>query len=390
MNPPQPARVMKVSPTFLCGGTEGQFTALARTIDAQRFEVHCACLRRQGDLDAGLHDRGIPLREYPITSFFNPGCAMQQARFASDMATGGIDVVHAYSFYGNVFAIPPARLARVPVIIASIRDCGPYLSTWQQRVQRGVCRLADRVLVNATAVKRWLVDTGYDARRIVVIRNGVDVHRFTPRPNAGDVRGALGVPPGAPVVGVVSRLVPLKGLERFLEAAAIVSSSFPDARFVIVGEPAPNGTAYAARLHALARGHGLADRVIFAGRRDDIPEVLGAFTVAVMPSLSEGLSNVLLEALAARVPVVATTVGGTEEVVTNGVNGLLVPPDDAGAIAAAVRALLGHAELAARLADAGRALVTRDFSLERMARATEQLYSDLLAAKRGGELRRTA
>jgi glycosyltransferase involved in cell wall biosynthesis len=386
----QPARVMKVSPTFLCGGTEGQFTALARAIDAQRFEVNCACLRRVGDLDAALHDRGIPLTEYPITSFFHPACAMQQARFASDMVTSGFDVVHAYSFYGNVFAIPPARLARVPVVIASIRDCGPYLTPLQQRVQRVVCRLADCVLVNATAVKNWLVAGGYDGSRVAVVRNGVDVHRFMHTPDVAAIRAELGVSADAPVVGVVSRLVPLKGLEEFLLAAGTISASFPDARFVIVGEATPGGSGYEAGLRTLAQSLGLGDRVVFAGRRTDIPEVLAAFSVAVLPSLSEALSNVLLESMAAGVPVVATTVGGTQEVVTDSDTGLLVPPSDPAAIASAVNELLGNRELAARLGAAGRTLVMREFSLERMTRSTEQLYADLLAVRRRGDLRRIA
>jgi glycosyltransferase involved in cell wall biosynthesis len=381
---------MKVLPTFLCGGTEGQFSALAGALDPERFAVQCACLRRQGDLDNGLRDRGIPVQEYPITSFFTPGCAVQQARFTNDLAQQRIDVVHAYSFYGNVFAVPPARFARVPAVIASVRDCGPYLSAMQKRVQREICRFADCVLVNANAVKSWLVSTGYDTEHIVVIRNGVDLGRFAPRTDTGVVRAELGLPAEAPVVGVVSRLVPLKGIEQLLEAAALLSPEFPDMRVVIVGETSPDNPQYADQLRALARRLGVGDRTVFTGRRSDIPALLRTFTVSVLPSLSEGLSNVLLESMAAGVPVVATTVGDAADVVTESKTGLLVPPGDPQAIAAAVARVLRTPAFAAAMGEAGRRLIEKDFSLERMARRTEQLYLDVLASKRGRALRLSA
>jgi glycosyltransferase involved in cell wall biosynthesis len=227
-------------------------------------------------------------------------------------------------------------------------------------------------------VKEWLIGEGYDASKIVVIPNGVDLSRFDQVKGAESPFRALGVPDGAPVVLVVSRLNPLKGLEPFLEAAALVAPDFPAARFVIVGDTNPNERPYWSRLTSLTGRLGLTDRVTFAGLRRDVPQLLAAATISVMPSLNEALSNVLLESMAAGVPVVATRVGGTPEAVDDGVNGMLVPPGDPRAMASAIAALLSDRGRARRLGAAAQQSINERFSMERMVSATEQLYQALV------------
>jgi L-malate glycosyltransferase len=375
-------RLLKVVPTLMCGGTEHQVMALGRRIDPDRFALEFACLRRQGDFVAELDARRVPLREYGIRTFFSVNAVAQQARLASDVRRSGTAIVHAYSFYGNVFAIPPARLAAAPVVIASIRDRGVYLTPAQQAVQRHVCRLADCVLVNAEAVRAFLIDQGYDPAKIVVIRNGVDLERFSDPPDARAVRRELGVPVSAPLVAVASRLHPLKGIEHFLEAAAAVGRRLPEVRFLVIGETSPTDRAYFDVLTNLAERLGIRDRVIFTGLRNDVPRLLACAAVSVMPSLNEALSNVLLESMAAGVPVVATRVGGTPEAVQDGVTGLLVPPGDAGALARSIDRLLSDPESAERLGQSGRQLVRRHFSIDTMVQATERLYDTLLEKRR--------
>jgi L-malate glycosyltransferase len=374
-------RLLKVVPTLMCGGTENQFMALGRLLDRSRFDVAFACLRRWGPFVDELGQLGIPLREYQIATFRSVHALAQQARLARQIARSRIDIVHAYNFYGNVFAVPPARLM-APVVIASIRDRSPYLTPMQKRVQRYACQFADRILVNADAVRDWLVkEEGYDPSNIVVIRNGVDMTRFAGQPAGERIRHELGLPANVRLVVVVSRLARLKGIEVFLEAAAALTPRYPDVRFLIVGETSPPDPAYLLCLEQLSQQLGVADRVTFTGRRSDIPAVLGAADVAVMPSLNEALSNVVLESMAAAAPVVATCVGGTPEALTDGATGLLVTPGHAGAIAGAVARLLDDRELAARLGRAARARIAERFSVDRMVSATEDLYAELLARK---------
>jgi glycosyltransferase involved in cell wall biosynthesis len=315
---------------------------------------------------------------YDIGPFHSARTLALQTRFARDVARRRIDVVHAYNFYGNVFAVPPARLAGAPVVLASIRDCGPYLTPMQLRVQRLICRAATRVVANAGAVRDWLVADGYDPRRIVVIPNGVDVERFRAPSDPGAVRDSLGLEPGTPLVTVVSRVTRLKGLEEFICAASMLAERHPRVRFVVAGEPAPGDEDYLASLRRLAARLWVGDRVVFAGLRHDVPALLGTSAVAVMPSLNEAMPNALLEAMAAGVPTVSTRVGGTQEAMTNGETGLLVPPGDAKALGEAVCGLLDEPVVAAAFASAARRRIEQRFSLERMVSDTEQLYVDLL------------
>jgi len=383
------ARILNVVPTLMCGGTENQFMTLSRRLNPERFDLEFACLRRWGPFVQELADRRIPLAEYQVSTFRSVQAFAQQARLVRHIARRRIKIVHAYNFYGNVFAVPPARLA-APVVIASIRDCAPYLTAMQKRVQRYACQFADCVLVNATAVKDWLIREGYDASKIVVIRNGVDLAGFDGPAEPDRIRRELGLEPRTPLVAVVSRLTRLKGLENLLEAAAMLKPRYPDVRFLVVGETSPMEVPYLDELKQLAGRLGVGDRVIFTGRRSDVPALLSGVNVSVMPSLNEALSNVLLESMAAGAPTVATRVGGTPEALVNERTGLLVAPGDSRAIADAVGRLLDNRSLASRLGQAARDLIKDRFSVDRMVRSTEELYTELLARKTRTPLPRTA
>jgi glycosyltransferase involved in cell wall biosynthesis len=365
----------------MCGGTENQFMTLARMLDRTRFDVEFACLRRWGGFVDELVARNIPLTEYPVPTFRSVAAVAQQARLTRHIVRRRVQIVHAYNFYGNVFATPPARLV-APVVIASIRDRAPYLTRMQKRVQRYACHFADCILVNADAVKEWLIGDGYDGSKIAVIRNGVDLTRFDGLPPSSELRRELGLPDDTPVVGVISRLTRLKGLEHFLEAAAIVRSRMPRVRFLIVGETSPMDRHYLGELQEYAARCGVDEEVIFTGLRTDVPAVLAGLTVSVMPSLNEALSNVVLESMAAGAPTVATRVGGTPEALVDGVTGILVPPANSSALADAIIHLLNDPQLAAHLGRSARARIADRFSVRRMVRATEDLYSELLERKR--------
>lgn len=371
-------RLLKIVPTLRYGGTERQFMALSASLDPDRFRVELACLRPGGGLASEAVRHGMPVATYDIGPFHSARTLALQTRFARAIARRRIDVVHAYNFYGNVFAVPPARLAGAPVVIASIRDCGPYLTSMQLRVQRLICRAATCVVVNAGAVRDWLVRDGYDAHRIVVVPNGVDLEPFDVPVDAAAVRTGLGFEADAPLITVVSRVTRLKGLEQFIGAASVLAESRPRARFLVAGEAAPGDHAYLESLQHLAARLGLGDRIVFAGLRRDVPALLRASTVAVMPSLNEALSNSLLEAMAAGTPVVATRVGGTPEAVVHGETGVLVPPDDVPALAVALGRLLDDPATATAFGAAARRRVDQRFSLATMVAATGQLYVDLL------------
>jgi glycosyltransferase involved in cell wall biosynthesis len=363
---------------FLIGGTERQVVNLVQNHDRARFEVHLACFRRTGPLLEELDGAEVALSEYPIRTLPSPRTLWQQGRLAGYVRARGIRVVHAFGFYASVFAVPAARLGGAAAVVASIRDTGDHLSSLQKAMQRWACRAADHVLVNAEAVRSVLVAQGYDPSRISVIRNGIDVSRF--QASAGPAPPPVpDWPAAAPVVAVFSRLNRLKGIEYFLEAAAVLTRRFEEARFLIVGDSVSQ--AYRDELEGRAAALGLGRRLVFTGFRSDVRELLSRVRVSVLPSLSEGLSNVVLEAMAAGVPVVATDVGGTPEMVEDGVSGLLVPPRDAAALAEAIGSLLADPARGRALGRAGQARATERFSLQASVRATEQLYERLLARR---------
>lgn len=383
-------QLVKFLTTFGIGGTEKQVANLTRRMDRRAFDVSFACMSRWGELIREIEDRqGIAVSEYPIGNLYELSTFRQQWRFAQALRRDRTQILHSYNFYANMFSIPAAKLAGVPCIVASIRDMGIYLSPMKLRAQRLVCRLADRIVVNAGAIRDWLVEQGYPADKIVVIRNGVDTTRFGGRNDGAALRSEFGIPPQAPLVVMLARLNPSKGVDCFFEAAVKIRERRPDAHYLAVGECYTRNAegeivvdgAYRQALQDRVMSLGLADRLHFAGLRKDVPQILAAAAVSVLPSLSEGISNTLLESMAAGAPVVATRVGGTPEVIRDGEHGLLIPPGDPQATADAILAVLGDPALAARLGAGGRQRVRDEFSFEAVVRRTEDLYRELLASK---------
>ena len=365
---------MEMVTNFHIGGTERQVANLALRIDSSRFDLHLACLRNSGELLRELESLDVPRPEFQIGPLYAFKTCWQGIQFARYIRKNLIQIVHSYGFYPNVFAIMATKLAGKSLVIASIRDMGDGLTPAQARIQKFVCKWADCVLVNADAIRERLISRGYNPANIVVIRNGITLSRFEKKERSGQLRQELNVPASARIVLVFCRLNQLKGVEYFLEAAVVVAGRFPDVQFVIAGDGANRR-----ELEEKAAGMGLAGRIVFAGFRCDVPELLSETTLSVLPSLSEGLSNSLLESMAAGIPVVAARVGGNPEVVEHEATGLLVPARDSAALADAMGRLLENPELAVQFGQAGIRRVAELFSVEKSVGETEHLYQSLLA-----------
>ena len=380
----RPIRVLKFLAAFGWGGTERQFVNVGLGLDRSRFCVHFGCLRRFGVMLEELEASGASVTDYGVFSFRDVRAVAAQWRLARDIRRAGIQIVHTYGLASHLFAILPARLAGA-VVVASIRDMGAYLSPFQRKIQRWICKLADHILVNAEAIKTWLIAEGYDGDRITVIPNGIDLGRFA-RSADGRLHRHLGLTAETPLVAALGRVSRLKGLEDFIAAAASVAPQFPSARFLIIGEPSFTGRgktitvdgSYQKELARLAAKLGVSDRVIFTGFRSDVDSILPELAVSVLPSLSEGLSNILLESMAAGVAVIATRVGGTTEVVHDSQNGLLVPPNDPAALANAIVRLLGAPDVAAQLGRAARSRIAERYSTRQLVESTSRFYEAIL------------
>lgn len=226
--------------------------------------------------------------------------------------------------------------------------------------------------------------------KLRVIPNGVDPARWDPaRANGARVRQELGLPPEAPLLALVGQLTPWKGQRDALAALPAVLARYPTATLAIAGSPKFTGPtvrydnlAYAAELRRTAAALGLGGRVRFLGEREDVPDLLAAADLLVLPSWAEPFGRVLIEAMAMARPVVATGAGGVPEIVEHGASGLLVPPRDPGALAGAVLALLDDPGRARAMGRYGRAVVAARFTAAQTAAAVEALYADLEAARR--------
>jgi glycosyltransferase involved in cell wall biosynthesis len=374
--PSKKIKLLQMLTNFHIGGTERQVANLARGIDPSQFDLHLACLRHSGELLAELETLRVPRSEFRIGRLYSPKTLWQGIRLAHYVRRNLIQIVHSFGFYPNVFTVPVARLAGASIVVASIRDTGDLLTPLQRRVQRVVCRLADCVLVNAEAIRENLLEQGYDPSNIVVIRNGITRSAVVRKGRGGVLRQELGLPLSARLIGVFSRLNRMKGVQYFLDAAILLAGRFPDVYFLVVGD---GGSKQELEAHACRLG--LGQRIVFTGFRGDVPDLLAEVAISVLPSLSEGTSNTLLESMAAGIPVIATRVGGNPEVIEDGISGLLVPPRDSAALAAASIRLLEDEDLAFRLGQAGMRRVSEIFSLEGSVHQTEHLYQRLVEAK---------
>jgi glycosyltransferase involved in cell wall biosynthesis len=283
-----------------------------------------------------------------------------------------VDLLHTHTLAAaNALGRGAARWARIPVVShLHIENHFRPATRWLLRAADNItARRAAALVAVSEDTKRAYQEQGYP-KRIEVVYNGVALDGDARR----GLRAELGIPADALLVGEVGRLCDVKGQRELIAALAQV----PDARAVLVGADLEQRGAFQDALEREADRLGVRDRVVFAGRREDAAELLAELDVVALPSWTEGLPLVVLEAMARRRPVVATPVGGTPEVVVDGETGLLVPPRDPDALAGALRRLLDDAELRRRMGDAGYARVRDRFSADSMTGRVLAIYDEVL------------
>jgi glycosyltransferase involved in cell wall biosynthesis len=283
-----------------------------------------------------------------------------------------VQVAHAFDFYANLTLIPAARFARVPVVIGSHRQLGDLMTPAQFRAQAAAFRWCDAVVCNSEAAVGRLIASGLSPGKIVVIGNALPIEFFTAVPPAMLKR------PGAVRVGMVARMSHrYKNHSGFLRIAAHIHRRMTDVEFVLVGDGPLRR-----ELEQEAASLGLGASAIFLGDRRDISAVLASLDVAVLTSDSEGLSNAILEAMAAGLPVVAYDVGGNSELLSQG-RGSLIPAGNETGFADAVQNLLADFALRQQLGRKARDFARETFSLDHVRQRYIDLYVTLFQKKRG-------
>lgn len=290
------------------------------------------------------------------------------------------EIVHTHTAKAGVLGRIAARLAGVPVIVHTYHGhvlrgyFGPLKTAFFRRLETALARITDVAITVSAALRDDLVGMGVAPReKIRVVPLGLDLARFA-RPHArGELRATCGAGESETLIGVVGRLVPIKDIDCFLEAASRVSAAAPRARFAIVGDGELRAV-----LEQKAAALGLGARATFVGWRKDLESVYADLDVVVNSSRNEGTPVALIEAMAAGRPVVATAVGGTADLLGEGARGVLVPPADPAALAEAILRTLGSPDESARRAGAAQEYVLTHHSVDRLLRDIDDLYRELL------------
>jgi glycosyltransferase involved in cell wall biosynthesis len=383
-----PAAILHVNTERGWRGGEAQTLRLAQGLAARG---HRTLLMAQpgSPLAARAAAAGLRVLETPMRGELDLGAARQ---LAAAIERHGIDLLHYHTAHAAGLGTLASLFCGRRPAVASRRVSFPLRGRLLGRIK--YTWRVDRVVAVSEAIRRRLIAQGLDPGRVVVVHSGIDPDRFA----RGDgqrfraaLAGAAAVPPvaagGGPgaaagrsggifLVGAAGHLAAHKGMDLFVEAAALAAAELKEARFVVVGGGEEEGA-----LRALAARRGIAERIVFAGHREDMPDVFAGLDLFVLSSRSgEGSPAVLKEAMAAGVPVAATALDGVEEIVEDGRHGLLSPPGNAPALARSIVILARDGGLRARLREAARERV-REFTAERMVERTEAVYASLRGSR---------
>lgn len=354
------------------GGAERALTKLVLRLDRQAWLPRVFCLGPRGHFTEILEAGGVTVESFNARGALSfPGVLL---RLTLALRRFRPRVLQTFLFHGNLLGRLAGRLAQVPVIISGIR-VAERRSRWYGRLDRWTNGLVDHNVCVSQGVADFSVqETGLKPHKISVIPNGVDVEQFATAPAANLV--PLGISPTQPVVITVGRLEEQKGMTYLLQAAELVLQIRPDCQFLMVGDGHDR-----AKLEALAASLGISRSVWFLGSRSDVPSLLKASSVFVLASLWEGMPNALLEAMAAGLPVVATAVEGSRELVQPNVTGMLVAPANATELAQAILHVLSTPDDSARFAEAAQQLVGNSFAHSATTGLHDSLYRRLVNSR---------
>jgi glycosyltransferase involved in cell wall biosynthesis len=364
---PPRVRVVEILATGTNGGAQEHLFSLMTRLDAAHYDASVV------SLSAGSAVRKLERNGFPVTVIDDPDDAGAVRALAAHLAIVQPDVIHTHMYRADVIGTKAALALeaagyRRPFIVSTVHS-SRVRSTEDRELLRQLTPHMDQLIAVSKAIVKKIADERRTGAPVRLIYNGVDLERYDHQEPCCTLRDEFGMEAGSQLVGVVARLEPEKGHQTLIEAWPHVLREVPDAYLLIVGEGSRRDF-----LEQWAAAHKVAHRVIFTGRRDDVPAVTAALDVAVLPSWREAQGLSILEAMALSRPVVASNVGGIPEMIEDGVTGLLVEQDNPVALAEAIVRLLTDHAFADTLARAGHDLVHERFCVELMVKAIEEIY----------------
>lgn len=362
-------RILQVIPTLDRSGAEKQLALLAAGLPRDEFDTHVAVLTRDGPLRADLERAKVPTTLIGKRWKVDPGAYLRLKRLIERLRP---DLVHTWLFAAHCYGRVAASRAGVPRVVAGERCVDPWKRWHELAIDRRLARRTDRIVVNSSGVRDFYTQAGIPAEKFTIIPNGVEGAAPFPYSRA-ETRSELGLPSDAKLIAAIGRLWPQKKVDVLIWATDLLKTIRDDVHLLVLGDGPLR-----ARLERFARQARVDDRVHFLGRRDDVPKLLPACDMLWLASEFEGLPNVILEAMAAGLPVVATDIPGNRDLVTPEQTGYLVPLGDRAAFARMGLKIIESPELASRLGAAGKRRAKEEFSVAGMISAHVALYRELL------------
>lgn len=376
-HPPGPdpsISVCHILPALPAHGAEQLLLDIVRHIDRDRVRLSVCLISDLGPLVKEFEALGIPVAFLPKKSRKDLSVIF---RLASFWRKSRFDIVHTHLFTADLWGRLAGLLSRVPIVSTSHTTSDPNVGQLGRWLDQLLDRRHDAVICVSEAVRRYRIsEAGFNPRKLHLIENGIDLDRFRKTASKEEMEARLGLPPGRRWAVIVGRLVPLKGHRFLIGALSLLAKDRPglaDVGLLIVGDGEEEED-----LRRQVCDLGLSDRVVFLGLRRDIPDILGMSEVLVLPSSREGLPIVLLEAMAASLPVVVTPVGGIPEVVVEGKTGFFVTQEPA-SIASALRRIFENPETSRAMGSNARHLIEERYDIRVVARRYENLYRSLLS-----------
>ncbi len=378
---PTPAvtRVLLVA-SRATGGLARHVIALLAGLRAEGYDLAVAC-DPEGMIAEAARARSLPVYGVTFADSGNPTRAMLAAwQLSGAIAHFQAHLVHTHSYHAGLVGAVSTPLARPARMVATLHNYPPYSKHGQTLGSSGrlavrlILGRASRVVMVSEALRHDLLPLRPEAAgKTVVIPNGVEVRGAEPKLTVAQARSKYGLPAHAPLIGMVARFAPQKGILEFIRSVRLVRDRWPEVHAVLVGDGPLRAEA-----EALRRELGLTEHLHLLGQLDSAREAMWALDVLLVASVSEGSSVVAMEGMALGKPIVATAVGGVPEVVLEGVTGYVVPPGDPRALADAVGQLLADPESAQLMGDRGRQRAALHFDVEVMVARTKEVYADLM------------
>ncbi len=367
--------ILYVVTTLPVGGAEEHLRTVVKNLDRGAFRPTVCCIGKKGAIGEEIESLGV---EVIVLD------KMRHKRWDSSITKEivgiirerDIDIVHTHLYHANMYGRAAASKAGVPVVVT---EHNVYLKYKLKRklINRFLARNTARIIAVSGAVREYVIGRdSLDPDKVEVVYNGIELDRFDSSLTKNEARSETGLPENIPIIGSVARLTEQKGHIYLIRAMKGILQKIPEAKLVLAGDGP-----LAKELKDEADSLGITQSILFLGARRDVPMLLQAFDLYVLPSVWEGLGIAVIEAMASALPVVVSNTGGLTELVSDGDNGRLVEPKDVEGLSSAIVEILGDAEMKRLYGSRSHALANEKFSVEAMVSTLTKIYTDVVAAR---------